>query len=1306
MASTDTDYMEKGEIESTKENEKEKADTEKVVETEAVDENKEVTEEKKDECSSCKTDQEDLGFTVKVAAPGVEPFDIQVSSMELVQEIHQLLMDREDTCHRTCFSLQLDGITLDNFAELKTVEGLKEGSLIKVVEEPYTMREARIHVRHVRDLLKSIELADSYNGVDCASLCFLNTVCAGDIMEKKRSRPESVDCTPPEFILPGAKDAPLLPLHPATREQPAKLNCLKVVTPSGWNPPPGYRKLHGDLLYLQVITAEDKHYHITASTRGFFVNQCTEEEFNPKSASPSYLSHSLIELLNQVSPLFKKNFALLQKRRTGRHPYERVPTPYQMYSWIGPQLEHNIDTIRAEDAFSSKLGYEEHIPGQTRDWNEELQTTRELPRKNLPERLLRERAIFKVHSDFVSAATRGAMAVIDGNVMAINPGEEAKMQMFIWNNIFFSLGFDVKDHYKDLGGDSAAYVAPRNDLQGVKVYNAVDLEGLFTLGTVVLDYRGYRVTAQSIIPGILEREQEQSVVYGSIDFGKTVVTHAKYLDLLQKAGNQLKILPHKVVNEKEEEVELCSSVECKGIIGNDGRHYILDLLRTFPPDVNFLKIEGVELSKEAQALGFPIEHKHKLSCLRQELIDAFVESRYMMFIKYAAVQLQQLGLKKQMEPIKQIEVKKEEGAEKESEMEEDEAKRIVESMTDSITSGEKKEVEDSTKQIVQKAALAVGSLKETEFDIRFNPDVFSPGVVHPKGNLNFKKECQLVQDAADFLITVQIPAFIRDCLDHSTAPMDGATLADAIHNRGINMRYLGKITEMLSKVPQLEYVYVIAVSEVVLRSAKHIFTLFLQGMDMLSLSCSISHFLNCLLSSCPNPSCTVPDQIHKKRSRNRSKKANSKTSPLTPTDSVEWANLTPKSLWAQIKTEAKSYFDWNLTADGIDAFVEMINLNKITLLRSFCQKSGVQIMLREYQFDNKTVQAFSEEDIVNMYPIVKHINPRATDAYNFYTTGQSKIQQGFLKDGYELISEALNLLNNVYGAMHPEIAQCLRMLARLNYIMGDHMEAMSCQQKAVLMSERVNGIDHPYTITEYTHLALYCFANTQVSTALKLLYRARYLALLVTGENHPELALIDSNIGLILHAVGEYDISLRFLEKALQLNLTYHGPKSLKVAVSYHLVARTQSCMGDFRAALTNEKETFTIYKTQLGEEHDKTKESGECLRHLTQQAVVLQKKMNDIYQGKSKAGLPPIQIQPPSMGSVLDMLNIINGILFVQISQQDIENFKKEYDMRQKDGNIAKKPEITSDSPLKSESLEKSSSPDESSQSPAVEAS
>ncbi|XP_055594230.1 clustered mitochondria protein homolog [Uranotaenia lowii] len=1261
---------------------------------------------------------QDTGFTVQILSPGVEPLEIQVSSMELVQEIHQLLMDREDTCHRTCFSLQLDSATLDNFAELKNIEGLKEGSVIKVVEEPYTMREARIHVRHVRDLLKSMDPADAYNGVDCSSLTFLHTITQGDILEKKKGRSDSVDCTPPEYIMPAAKDRPLLPLQPGVGKKGPQ--PLKVLTTSAWNPPPGPRKLHGDLMYLYVVTMEDKRFHISACPRGFYINKSTDDVFDPRPDNPSYLCHSLIDLLSQLSPTFRRCFAQMQKKRTQRHPFERVATPYQIYTWTAPSLEHTIDAIRAEDTFSSKLGYEEHIPGQTRDWNEELQTTRELPRSTLPERLLRERAIFKVHSDFVTAATRGAMAVIDGNVMAINPGEDAKMQMFIWNNIFFSLGFDVRDHYKELGGDAAAYVAPRNDLHGVRVYSAVDVEGLYTLGTVVIDYRGYRVTAQSIIPGILEREQEQSVVYGSIDFGKTVLSHEKYLELLNNAGKHLKILPHSVLNDKNDPIELCSSVECKGIIGNDGRHYILDLLRTFPPDVNFLKLDE-ELSKDCKTLGFPIEHKHKLSCLRQELLEAFVESRYLMFIKHAAFQLQQLNTVKRQqkqegkegekkEDAKAIEpatvtkqsesnnnvesneekaVKKEESTEKAKDkpsglpkVETEEAKKLMESL---LSNDEKNE----SKEVVKRACEAVGSLKEYEFDIRFNPDVYSPGINHVDNvdaANSLKKQKQLVKDAAEFLVKHQIPSFVHDCLDHTAAPMDGTTLTETLHSRGINVRYLGKVADMLAKIKQLEYLHTIAVSELIIRAAKHIFTTFMQNTEMMSLANAISHFLNCFLTTtvavtnAGNSADTdaKSGSTGNKQQRRQQKRASggkgNKLSFHPNQDNNEWQLLTPKSLWAQIQQELKAYWDYDLLPAGSHDSVEPVaahyRFQKISLLRAFCLKTGVQILLREYNFEMKNKPTFGETDIVNVFPVVKHINPRASDAYNFYTTGQTKIQQGYFKDGYDLISEALNLLNNVYGAMHPENAQCLRMLARLSYIMGDPQEALAIQQRAVLMSERVNGVDHPYTIAEYAPLALYCFANSQVSTALKLLYRARYLATIVCGENHPDIALLDSNISLILHAVGEYELSLRFLEHALALNIKYYGEKSLKVAVSYHLVARTQSCMGDFRSALNNEKETYAIYKQQLGESHEKTQESSECLRHLTQQAVVLQKKMNDIYSnGKLTTGLPPIHIQPPSMGSVLDMLNAINGIIFVQISSKEIANLKNEIEKRQKDG-------------------------------------
>ena len=440
-------------------------------------------------------------------------------------------------------------------------------------------------------------------------------------------------------------------------------------------------------------------------------------------------------------------------------------------------------------------------------------------------------------------------------------------------------------------------------------------------------------------------------------------------------------------------------------------------------------------------------------------------------------------------------------------------------------------------------------------------------------------------------------------------------------------------------------------------------------MDLIYISAAVSHFFNCFFNSntgsaqASNNAITDFFTLTKASKKSKNQKGSNKSyqESLRVNAGSDWSQITSKSLWNLINEDMLAYFNFDMNLDNVDDICTQYQLQKVSLFRSLCQKSGVQFRLREY-FDTLGCVLFQEEDVLNMFPRAKHVNPRASDAYNFYTTGQSKIQQGYLKDGYELISEALNLLNNVYGVMHPEIAQCLRMLARLNYILGDYGEAMSFQQKAVLMSERVNGIDHPYTVTEYVHLALYCFANSQISTALKLLYRARYLSLLIVGENHPEIALIDSNIGLILHAVAEYDLSLKFLEKSLELNIRFHGDQSLKVAVSYHLVARTQSCMGDFRSALQNEKETFLIYKSQLGDDHDKTKESSDCLKHLTQQAVVMQKKMNEIYTGKAKTSLPPIQIQAPSMGSVLDMLNIINGILFVQISQQDIESFRTEF--------------------------------------------
>ena len=49
--------------------------------------------------------------------------------------------------------------------------------------------------------------------------------------------------------------------------------CLRVLAVNSWNPPPGNRKMHGDLMYLNVVTVEGRDLNITASTRGFYLNQ-------------------------------------------------------------------------------------------------------------------------------------------------------------------------------------------------------------------------------------------------------------------------------------------------------------------------------------------------------------------------------------------------------------------------------------------------------------------------------------------------------------------------------------------------------------------------------------------------------------------------------------------------------------------------------------------------------------------------------------------------------------------------------------------------------------------------------------------------------------------------------------------------------------------------------------------------------------------------------------------------------------------------------------------------------------------------
>lgn len=121
-------------------------------------------------------------------------------------------------------------------------------------------------------------------------------------------------------------------------------------------------------------------------------------------------------------------------------------------------LDHKRDAARAENSLTLTFGSE--LIGMQRDWNEELQACREFPHathqekcascpwtnslQNIPLwiyyielltihiycRILRDRALYKVTSDFVDAATSGAIGVISRCIPPINPTDPECFHMW------------------------------------------------------------------------------------------------------------------------------------------------------------------------------------------------------------------------------------------------------------------------------------------------------------------------------------------------------------------------------------------------------------------------------------------------------------------------------------------------------------------------------------------------------------------------------------------------------------------------------------------------------------------------------------------------------------------------------------------------------------------------------------------------------------------------------------------------------------------------------------------------------------
>ena len=308
----------------------------------------------------------------------------------------------------------------------------------------------------------------------------------------------------------------------------------------------------------------------------------------------------------------------------------------------------------------------------------------------------------KILSEFNEAAARGAILVARGEIAPLNPTESKEAQIFVYNNIFYSFGADGVGTFTSEGGDEAARAAVGKDICGVRAVNQLDIAGVHTAGTIIVDYLGKRLVAQSIVPGIFKQKEpdEHQVDYGGVEGRDVVADNEVFVPTFSKVSKALRVKKHPVWDKEGRKHILEGSVETKGLLGTDGRKYILDLYRLTPLDVIWLEECWTDCD-DGQDKPQDHDYPHRMTVLRPELIEAYWRLKMSEYVK-AEVQ-------KRRNPSKESlpQPKDEEGGNKVTEHE-------AEQTDSQITNGVDR---PSTETMDERVDIS-------SFTISLNPDVF------------------------------------------------------------------------------------------------------------------------------------------------------------------------------------------------------------------------------------------------------------------------------------------------------------------------------------------------------------------------------------------------------------------------------------------------------------------------------------------------------------------------------------------------------------------------------------------------------
>eukprot|EP00029_Vermamoeba_vermiformis_P005506 TRINITY_DN1931_c0_g1_i1.p1 TRINITY_DN1931_c0_g1~~TRINITY_DN1931_c0_g1_i1.p1 ORF type:complete len:1922 (+),score=411.10 TRINITY_DN1931_c0_g1_i1:83-5848(+) len=224
-----------------------------------------------------------------------------------------------------------------------------------------------------------------------------------------------------------------------------------------------------------------------------------------------------------------------------------------------------------------------------KDWNKDYQAI-----LSEPDSESKFKKLYHLAHDFVYAANTYAKIII--SELALPPDEKTIELMdiggiaggtkFVCQNILFKfvLDFELKEGLWMYGGDSRndeyAMKAAAHELKGLIGYYSCNIPGLNFPLMAMIDYKGFRVIAMSILP-----INSKTIKYGSSDAGTNVHCDVPELnEKMDRAATILNLKKHVIGAREGSNIRLSSAGDLEGHLGLDGRFYLLDFARTLPPE--------------------------------------------------------------------------------------------------------------------------------------------------------------------------------------------------------------------------------------------------------------------------------------------------------------------------------------------------------------------------------------------------------------------------------------------------------------------------------------------------------------------------------------------------------------------------------------------------------------------------------------------------------------------------------------------------------------------------------------------------